>query len=111
MHMRQLTKVELSLLGACLETFGGLMKSTKDESEMVAGVKRYIKEKFDLDLSQEIDKLILNLKDNDLLLLDYEGDKPAGEIKIVEGQLTEYGQPETFKLKPMKFPYRKEDEP
>jgi len=102
MKLRQLSRKEMgvifALCGLVLEISEG-----KEDHPML----KEIKSDLGVDLLAELKKLQSELPGNYLFLLDLEGEKPQGEPKIMEVPLTEYGQHEGFKLKPMKFPYRK----
>jgi hypothetical protein len=105
MKLRQLSRKEMGVIFALC----GLVLEISEGREDHPMLKE-IKLDLGVDLLAELKKLQSELPGNYLFLLDLEGEKPQGEPKIMEVPLTEYGQHEGFKLKPMKFPYKKEGE-
>jgi len=106
MKMKQLTKVEQTIILACVQTVRSYV--TEDKSGHAAKLEAEMNP-LGIDIKEELQNLDALLQKGPLLLLDKEGEEVPGEVKIVEMPLAEYGQPNPFKnLKGMKFPYRKE---
>ena len=111
MKLRKLSKHELALVTACLETIKDILAKpdlTPNAEEMIKDVQ----EQTGLDVKEFIAKTANLFKENIILVMDFEGEeKPKGEPTIIEAPLTEYGQPNPFKgtgpLKGMKFPFKK----